>query len=317
MPLTPSSRRRERILTFGVGGSGKSHAYVQIAKMLRGTGNTMYLIETDPTLDAVLEHPDFEGMGVREAWRLGNNKVGPDQTWESYLDEHSPIVVYRATDWGGTAQAIEDVWERAGFDDWIVVDNVSLPWAWMEQWYWSEVMGLNQDQFLISIRKAQMEASTDDDAAKPNESKFNHWAWINPSFQARFTDKLLNPPGHLYITAQQADLVERFDGKNKATWSLYQKWGVKPAGQKMAGHLTHTVLLMATSRTGEYTFSTVKDRGGREQWVRAPWTDFTYDYLEVTGKWTQTSKPSKPQRPSSAASGSSPRPRGKPRPKPA
>ena len=314
--LQPSSRRRERILTFGVGGSGKSHAYVQIAKMLRGTGNTLYLIETDPTLDAVLEHPDFEGVGAREAWRLTGDTVEPDETWANYLDESGPIVVYRATDWPGVRNAMQDVWDRAQFDDWIVVDNITGPWEWVQTWYWQEVVGQDTDEFLLQIRKAQLEQDQDD-SSKAIESKFNEWSFINPHFQKHFTDRILNPPCHLYLSAEQTYVVKHFDEKQKETWGLYGMLGTKPKGQKKSGHLTHTVLHLSKARTGEYKMTTVKDRGGRTEWNRADWTDFTYDYLQETAGWTQTSKPSKPQRENVAASGSSPRPRGKPRPKPA
>lgn len=281
--MKPSSRRRERILVFGVGGSGKSHAYAQIAQRMSGT--TMWVIETDPTLDAILEHPDVDRVQVREAWRNGVE----DETWGPYLAEDGQVVVYRCTTWLAVWEAIAEVWERAGFEDWIVVDNITGPWEWVQAWYWQTVVGQEEDEFLLQIRKAQLEqlqAGETTSSEKANESKFNEWSFINPHFQKHFTDRMLNPPCHLYLTAEQTDVVKHFDEKQKETWGLYGMLGTKPKGQKKSGHLTHTVLHLSKSKAGEYRMTTVKDRGGREEWTRERWDDFAEDYLVGTAGWT-------------------------------
>lgn len=315
MTLHPSSRRRERILVFGVGGSGKSHAYAQIAATM-DDGRTMYVIETDPTLDAILEHPDLEGVGVREAWRDG----AEDQTWVNYLDPDGPIVVYRATNWPAVRDAMAEVWARATFEDWIVVDNITGPWEWVQAWYWQEVVGQESDEFLLDIRKAQLaelEAGKGTSGEKAIESKFNEWSFINPHFTKHFTERILNPPCHLYLTAEQTDVVKHFDEKQKETWGLYGMLGTKPKGQKKSGHLTHTVLHFQKAKTGEYKMTTVKDRGGRAEWTREPWTDFTYDYLQETAGWqeqqTQSSTPTNTVTRSTSPTSTGPKPKPKPK----
>lgn len=286
--LTPSSRRRERILTYGVGGVGKSHLYAQIAAEMFGSARTVWLIETDPTLDAIIEHPDLvERCFVREAWRDGEE----DATWEPYLAEGGQLVVYRVTTWPAFRAAVEEVWARAEFEDWIVVDNITNPWEWVQAWYWQEVVGQETDEFLLEIRKAQLaqlEQGEGTSKEKAIEAKFNEWSYINPHYQKHFTDRMLNPPCHLMLTAEQTDVVAIYDEKQKETWGLYGTLGAKPKGQKKAGHLTHTVLHLTKSKTGEHRMTTVKDRGGREEWVREAWTDFPAEYLEGTAGWTRT-----------------------------
>ena len=279
--LWPTTRRRERILVFAPGGSGKSHAYTQIAAAMEPGGpRTMYVIETDPTLDAILEHPDLAGVGVREAWRDGE----ADDGWANYLSDDGVVVVYRVTGWPELRDAMTEVWARAEFEDWIVLDNITNPWEWVQDWYWTEVVGSEQDEFLLQIRKAQLAQDTGS-TAKAVESKFNEWSFINPHFSKQFTEPVLNPPCHLYLTAEQTDLVKVFDEKDRVNWAMYSTIGVKPKAQKKSGHLTHTVLWMTKTKTGEHRMTTVKDRGGRAEWQREEWTNFAEDYLSGTGGW--------------------------------
>jgi hypothetical protein len=300
--LQPSTRRIERLLLFGTGGVGKTHAALQVARAAVASGRLMYVVETDPAWDACLEHPDFGGMGYREEWH-GGDKVD-EARWES----SSPLVIHRARDWPQTRDAMAWTWDRArdNAGGWITVDNQTLPWNWIKPWYQTELYGRERDEFLLSIRRAQIEAGRSKDG-KATEGEFNEYDFINPHYQTRMTDLLLNPPCHLIVTAEETGMSERFD--KGPTRTLYGKLGVKPNGQKQSPHLTHTVLHMTKTAVGEYRLTTVKDRGGRDEWERAEWEDFPTMYLEETAGWTRTSSGTATPRPK-------PKPRGEVRPKP-
>lgn len=310
MTLQPSTRRIERLLLFGTGGVGKTHAALQVARAAVTPGRTMYVVETDPAWDACLEHPDFGGMGYREDHDpLDDNPV---------TDPDGSIIIYRARDWPQTRDAMAEVWARATRGDWITVDNQTLPWEWIKPWYQTELYGRERDEFLLSIRRAQIEAGRTKEG-KATEGEFNEYDFINPHYQARMTDLLLNPPCHLIVTAEETELSDRFD-KAKETRTLYGKLGVKPKGQKKSPHLTHTVLHMTKTAVGEYRLTTVKDRGGRDEWERAEWEDFPTMYLEETAGWTRMSSGTATPRPKPKPRGevvkAKPTPPSKPKPKP-
>jgi hypothetical protein len=281
-----TKRSLERILVYGLGGAGKSYAALCIAAHLQ-PGRTMWIIETDPAYDRLLEDPEFEDIGAKEEWRWTGGADGAFKRDSDFEDGSGQLVVYHVDKggWVGIRAAIEEVWERAERHDWIVVDNITSPWEKVVEWYWQEVFGRDMDDYLISIRKMAMAEVDEGDKAEGTvtEEKFSEWSFINPHYAKHFTDKMLNPPCHLYLTAEQGEVVKHFDQKQKDIWGMYGSLGVKPKGQKKAGHLTHTVLHLDHPTQG-WVMTTVKDRS-REELVREGWEDFALDYLVAVGGW--------------------------------
>lgn len=256
---------RERILAVGIEGTGKTQIGLQIARACDDV--TCWVIETDPSWERSLEDPEFEDL--------------------------TNIELLRCRDWPATKAAIERVWAEAGRDDWIIFDNISRPWQWIRDWYWATILDEPRDEFLLRVRKAEIAALTggkqdDDGAHKASQEDFAEWEFINPHYDTHVTQRLLDPPCHLYLTAWAKPWVDRFDSKNRELANLYESHGVKPAGQKETGRLTNTVLLLLKTHSGGYQMTTVKDRGGRVEFNRAEWTDFASDYMEEQG-WIKTS----------------------------
>jgi len=97
----------------------------------------------------------------------------------------------------------------------------------------------------------------------------------------RLYKHLLTDPSHLLLTAE-GQAVGDTDGK--AMKDTYQVHGIRPAGQKKLGFLTQTVLITKKGRKGEYTLTTVKDRG-REDVEDIELDDFAKDYLQKVAGW--------------------------------
>lgn len=273
-----------------------------------------YIIETDPSLDRMLEDPQFAELGVREAF-VGDE---PDPTWDDYLRPDGQIVVYRCETWPEIRAGLAAVWARAEFDDLIIVDNITRPWEEVQSFYWQTVCGVEQDDFLLDLRKRQLAAG--DRTAKPAEASFNEWSYLNPHYAKHFTRLMLNPPCHLYMTAEQTEVVALYDEKQKETWALYGVLGAKPKGQKKAGHLSHTVLHLTKTKGGEHRMTTVKDRGGRDEYLRAEWESFSVSYLEEIAGWTTSNAPTPAARttesPAPKPAAPKPKPGAAPKPKP-
>ena len=275
-------RSGERILTFGPPGVGKTKAYLDIALRLH-PDDTMYVIETDPSLDRMLDGETYGELAVREEWH--DDAAVMEDLWR----EDGGLVVYHADTWPEARDALAEVWGRAGEHDWIVVDSITMLWDWVQNWYWETVAGVEQDEFLLEIRKQLLASGdADDKKRKPNEAQFNEWSYINPHFAKHVTARFANPPRrcNLYLTAEQADVVDAFDKKDKATWGMYGSLGVKPKAQKRSGYVVDTMLQLGKLGSTRHRMTTVKDRE-RAGLSGSEWTDFVDDYLVPVAGWNE------------------------------
>lgn len=110
---------------------------------------------------------------------------------------------------------------------------------------------------------------------------FTDWSVINPEYR-RLQNMLLRCPGHVYCTAE-VDAVDSARD-NTETKGLFGAYGVKPRGQKRTAHIFQTVLLMKKKRIGEWTMTTVKDRG-RKEVEDVEVGDFGVRYLRRVAGW--------------------------------
>lgn len=158
-------------------------------------------------------------------------------------------------------------------DDWVVVDMIGACWEMVQRHYSDQVFGKSVDAYFLEARMAQKKGS-------PFDGRTD-WSVINKMYN-RFAMGLLRQPGHLLAVApvEQISSDEK-DGGILATFGAY---GVKPRAQKHTGHLFHTVLLLGKTRTGAYTYTTVKDRA-RKDVEKQPLTNFHRDYLQAIGGW--------------------------------
>lgn len=281
----PSGRARERILTFGRQGTGKSHNILRLARKLPDV--TFWIVDNDNTMERLLE-TEFEDLGVREEWRwVGddvNGKFERDGEWET---EGGTLVVFHAQGWAANKAALHVSKTRATRDDWLVIDSLTVLWDDVQSWYGQVVWGEEMADHLMELRvmfeqqKEAGKAKKGKENMTAMESMFPEWGFINPEYKTAVTDLLTNPPCHLYATAELAELQGDRDAANK---ELYGSVQAKPKGQKRSGHSVQTVLMLTKTRAGEYAMTTVKDRG-REDMVNEDVGNWEMSYVMRRAGW--------------------------------
>lgn len=282
--LRAPGRSPERILVFGIEGTGKTRGFLSIVRATANhPGITHYIIDNDNGVDRLLE-TEFDDLGVREEFYVRDGKLEPD---DQFTREDGTIVLIHASGWDNNAAAMNFVVENAQRGDWWCIDNATNLWSDIQAWYVEKVHGLDIDDFLLEYRvAAKKEAAKGGEEKAPGatEAMFVEWNFVNPVYQKHVQRHLMQPPCHLYITALQGDLNPR--DKDKTTADLYGSVSVKPRGQKSLGANAQTVLWIKKMQRGEWKYKTLKDRG-REEWQSYAVDDFATDYLEGVAGWAQ------------------------------
>lgn len=281
-------RSRERILCFGVQGTGKSHAALTI--MQRCPADTFYIIDNDNAWDRQIEQTELEDM-VREEYRGSETHTArgglPVTTLlrdSEYENPGGNIVLYHCEGWAENVAAIKDASERCGRHDWIVIDSMTMLWDDVQKAFIEGVFDSEVDRYFLQVR---MEKEKQKDSGDKKKSLgvlegWMDWPVINAMWKENVAKYILNPPGHLFMTAEIDTISKEADSEIKG---LFGPYGVKPKGQKRTGHNPQTVMLMTVSRQGDWKMTTVKDRGQREKVVQEPVEEFAKDYLFKIAGW--------------------------------
>jgi hypothetical protein len=179
---------------------------------------------------------------------------------------------------------MEQAFGRAERNDWICIDSLTILWDDVQSWYMTKVHGKDMDDFLMQLRQQQM-AANDNKKHTAAEGMFNEWQFINPQYAKAVTERVLNPPCHVYMTAELTKLGG--EEKDQDVRGLYGPIGVKPKGQKRSGHNAQTVLVFKKEQrfgNSSYLLHTLKDRA-REEVKDLEWSNFFMDYLVRVGGW--------------------------------
>lgn len=252
-------RARERILTYAPPGAGKSNAILTVARRCPDT--QFYVIDTE-----------FDNY---------------DRLLDTEFTDLENVTVESVVEWDGIMPTLRDFKKRADKDDWLVLDSVTPTWDMVQEWYIEQVFGESDDKFFMNLRTAQQDGKTDKDGGLDG---WKDWGVINKNYMKIYKE-LLTTQCHVYLTAEADKLQEPIKGKggdDKATRNLFGAAGLKPKGQKRLGHIPQTVLLLGKNRMGEYSMTTVKDRG-RVEMEDQEVGDWSKDYLVNVAGW-------KPQR---------------------
>lgn len=251
--LRPSITPRERILSFGVGGTGKSNAILEVAR--KCPTDNFFVLDNDLAYERLLA-TDFTDVEER-----GNVHVINIDEWPQYVDMVNASI------------------DKAEKDDWLVIDSMSPSWDHVQSWFIEQIFGNSIEDYFLEVRKKKQEAKEKKKTLGALDGWMD-WPVINKQY-ARLYTRLLNFPGHIYLTAEQASIS---DDDDKEVKGLFGSYGVKPKGQKRMGYVVSTVLLLTKSRVGEYGMTTVKDRGREEMedWEVGNWA---VDYLMKVAGW--------------------------------
>lgn len=261
MPLGLVSpiRDRERILTMGVQGTGKSKSFLDIIRKLPPTHRGMVCdIDYTPSFNRLID--------------LSYPELGEDRCMVEPCDPE---------DWEEIMRAIKKFSGMATKDDWLCIDSMSHTWSAVQSWFIEQVHGDQIEDYFLDVRKKKA-ASKDDKKALGALDGWMDWPVINKQYFTLY--RAINRfPGHVYMTAEQTSVNEKEDGKEVK--GLFGPYGVKPVGQKRLGFVPATVLMLNKSRAGVYSVTTIKDRGRPEVEDRPLSDDFAQDYLIGLAGW--------------------------------
>lgn len=269
MQIHPAISPRERILGFGVGGTGKSAALLSIAR--KCPENAFYVVDTD-----VGSYDRLLATQYTDVAAVGNVHI------------HDP------EDWDEALSMVNEASRVMGRDDWLGFDMMTQTWDWVQEWFSENVFGQDIGDYFLEVRQAKQEmrnkGKKDEGGGRDKKSLgalegWMDWPVINKQYNKIYR-ALLRCPGHVYLAAEQTKVG---DDDDKDTKDLLGPYGVKPKGQKRLPHIPHTVLMFTKTRIGEFQLTTIKDRG-RPELERASFEDFARDYLMRVAGW----RPGKP-----------------------
>lgn len=254
--LRPPIKPREFILTMGVGGTGKSTAILEVARMC--PSDTFYCLDS--------ELRNFDRLLATAFTDLTNVETIPVEDWSDWQTQ------------------IPKIGQTMGRDDWLCVDSSTPTWDAVQAWFVEKIHGEDIDEWFISKRiqsENLKKGGAEDKGFAALSGGDGDWQVINKTYFKHFYNALLKVPGHIYMTAEQAEIGKKED---KDTKSAYGPIGFKPKGQKRLGHVPMTVLWLTKSGTGAWRMTTVKDRGRREL-DDERLENFASDYLVDVAGW--------------------------------
>lgn len=230
MALHPPSTRRERILTYGMSGAGKSTSWINVAEWIHKTRSEAKVFVLDT-----------------------------DAGWEAYrpLDGHldSIVTVFDLDDWDSYMPSIKKAVSlcNPSRGDWLVLDMADKPWSKAQEGYFETISGKDFGSFFMeSVRSG---------SGIGGDWGIN-WQAINKLY-ADFIDPVHRWKGHLLACAPAKQLQDApRSGKDTVAPEIrlaFGRYGYVPDGQKNLPHIFHTVLLMQESPKG-WKYTSVKDR---------------------------------------------------------
>lgn len=260
--LQPTTPRRERILSYGGEGAGKTTQWCQVAAWYRRTSNPakFYVLDSDGTVDAMADG------------------------WDDFYDN---VVPFDVADWSDYKDSLAKAESARDPDrgDWLVVDRADLAWSSVQDFYVESVLEQDVEQWMIQHAKGEAKGQ------HPLSGEWGmNWFYINKLYQNWFVP-IMRWKGHVFLTAAEQALAKP-DKKGEIredpeVTTLYQRLGYRPQGQKNLGHGPHTVLRSINAsdpRNKQWKISTIKDRQ-REVLSGKVIEDFVMDYLIPVGHW--------------------------------
>jgi hypothetical protein len=241
---------RERILTIGGAGSGKTEGWMRLA--LRFKAAQFYVIDT---------------------------QLSAERSLQAYPSVQN-VTIYPAVDWLEYRAAQKEIEKLSQPNDWAVLDMADMSWPAVQREYVDGMFDKELGDYWLEARRKLTESK----AAKkgfPVLDGWKDWSVINKMYDDFMFSLVYRVKANLYMTAMATPVSE---DDEKEIRELYGPYGLKPAGQKALGHQPDTVLLLAHSERDRWTYTTIKDRGGRKYVERAPLINFALQY-GVIASW--------------------------------
>jgi len=238
---------REKILTYGPPGSGKSRAWLAIAA--RFPSSTIWVLDTDDAARRMLASRDLDSP----AQGLTNVEVFDCRVWPDYTT------------------SVERIVRQSEPGDWLVVDFISSAWEAVQNHFANEVFNQQLGDYFLEARKSMKANAKRLDGL----SGWTDWVVIKAMYQ-QFMRMIRYELSEVHVYATSP--VKTWSGdENKDIREIFQGFRGYPAGEKSLAHEFHTIAFLERSREG-WLFSTVKDRE-RPLLDREPLKDFGLQYV--------------------------------------
>ena len=255
MTFHPQGNSREQILLIGSWGAGKSYAWLSTAKRIPEAH--FYILDTT-----------FDAERMVEGESLTNVTITHVDEWDEWIE------------------ASEKYRTIATRDDWLVVDLVSDLWGAAQRAYSDKAFGKPIDDWFLSA-KAEADAKDTNVGGIIAGSHGENWGMINKMYQ-RAIMSILRFPGHILAVAPAEQVSEPNQqgkgGDSIELRNLFNRFKLKPSGQKNLAFQFHTILLMREKSKDNWIMDTVRDRN-RERLTNTTVTDFSLNYLMKVAGW--------------------------------
>lgn len=250
----------ERILAYGPQGAGKSAKLLDIARRVPDAMFRVIDNDYSQSCSRLLETSYSDLTNVEPI------RCDPD-------------------DWDELLARVREAKAKTEVHDWLSVDSMTPTWQAVQNWFTDRVHGMEIEDYFLKVRIQKENLAGGE--KKKSLGTFDGWMdWpvINKQYFRKLYNELLSVQGHVWMTAEGADLSKEDEDE---TIDRFQPYGMKPGGQKRLGFVPSTVLLLKKMRVGTYVMTTVKDRG-REEMEDRPVSDFFVDYMRGVAGWKPT-----------------------------
>jgi len=241
---------RERILTLGGPGSGKTFSWLKLASYFKNS--QFYVIDTE---------------------------IGGERSLQEFPNLTN-VHIYPVVEWPEYREAQKDAVGKATEGDWLVLDMADKAWTAVQRYFVTEIFHEEMGGYLLEARKKLKKDAKSLFGGRDSALKgWVDWVVINKMYEDFMLPIVYRSPANLYIaTAGQA--VSEDD--DKEVQELYGPFKLRPSGQKNLAYQPDTVLLLAHGKDGYYV-STVKDRGGRRYFDRVKLHNLCLQYGKIAG----------------------------------
>ena len=268
---------QERILLAGMAGSGKTYAWLTLARMF--PDRRFYVIDPDDGARRVWfkEFPEVKNIEYyfTPRWYTeGSTKVPKIITVDKARSCHT----------SGIADAWKTISPKLKAGDWLIIEHLGNIWGYAQTGFADEIFAKDIGQYFLEARKEMKSGSKKLDALKG----WTDWGVINKLHNEDFIIPVCyENPAHVLLTSSVSTTTT--DSKEDPdTKDFYGDSKVRIDGQKGNVYRVQTVLLMTADtrmKPAKHFMSTFQKDRGREWIERKQWEDFAIDYLYGVGGW--------------------------------
>lgn len=262
---------RERILMGGAPGTGKTFAWLTIARA--NPDVTFHVIDPDDGVIRVWQE-NVEGQAPFANVKNINYYFTP--FWYGTLNPHEIGQI------GGVHQAYLDIKSKAKPNDWIVVEMISQLWQMVQGAFVQEIFNEGIGEYFLKARK-NMKASSG--SLNPLEG-WTDWQVINRMHNDDFIIPLnYRLPCHTFITSSVSVLSGSNSKEDPEVKSFYGDSKIRFEGQKHNVFRAQSIFIVSRNSQGQWQISTILKDRGRAWMVKEVLYDFSLQYLRGKAGW--------------------------------